>query len=70
MLPGTCVFVLAGANAPSLDTIAQKGVGSILDWRLVVTLVLLGVMPLALKWLVGYFRGRRASDAGASGDWP
>ena len=68
MLPGTCVYVLAGASAPSLTTISQQGLASLLDWRLVTALVLLGVLPLALRWLVSALRRRRASEAGASGD--
>ena len=68
MLPGTCVFVLAGATAPSLRTISEQGLTSILDWRLVMALILLGILPLALKWLVGFVRRRPVSDAGASSD--
>jgi uncharacterized membrane protein YdjX (TVP38/TMEM64 family) len=56
MLPGTCVFVLAGASAPSLKEIAERGLASILDWKLIAALVLLGVVPLALKKLLGWFR--------------
>lgn len=56
MLPGTCVFVLAGANAPSLKTVAQKGLLSILDWKLILALVLLGILPLVVKKLVGWLR--------------
>jgi uncharacterized membrane protein YdjX (TVP38/TMEM64 family) len=58
MLPGTCVFVLAGASAPSLKEIAVKGVTSILDWRLIGALVLLGIVPLAVKKLVAWLRSR------------
>jgi len=60
MLPATVVFVLAGASAPSLKTVADKGLASILDWRLAAALALLGVVPLATKWLVGSIRGGRA----------
>jgi uncharacterized membrane protein YdjX (TVP38/TMEM64 family) len=59
MLPGTIVFVLAGASAPNLKTVAERGLGSLLDWRLIAALVLLGVLPLAIKWLLGFVRGRR-----------
>ena len=59
MLPGTIVFVLAGASAPRLKTMAERGLGSILDWRLFAALVLLGVLPLAIKWAAGRIRGRR-----------
>jgi len=59
MLPASVVFVLAGASAPSLKTVADKGLASILDWRLAAALALLGVLPLATKWLVGWMRVRR-----------
>jgi len=61
MLPGTCVYVLAGANAPTLQRIADEGLASILDWKWMLALILLGVLPLALKWLLGR---RAASLAG------
>jgi len=51
MLPGTIVFVLAGASAPSLKAIADKGLGSLLDWRLAAALALLGVLPLVIRWM-------------------
>jgi len=51
MLPGTIVFILAGASAPSLNTIAEKGLGSLLDWRLAAPLALLGVLPLIVRWV-------------------
>ncbi len=41
MLPATIVFVLAGASAPSLKTVAAKGLASLLDWRLAAALILL-----------------------------
>ena len=57
MLPATAVFVLAGANAPRLKTVAEKGLGSILDWRLWLPLALLGVLPLAIRWAIARLRG-------------
>jgi uncharacterized membrane protein YdjX (TVP38/TMEM64 family) len=56
MLAGTCVFVLAGANAPSLTTVADQGLSSILDWKLIGALVLLGVLPLVLKKVLAMIR--------------
>src|SRR5688572_4976568 len=68
MLPGTCLFVLAGANAPTLKKVAADGLSSILDWPLIAALILLGVLPLALKWLLQRVRHLSASDAGAVGN--
>jgi uncharacterized membrane protein YdjX (TVP38/TMEM64 family) len=56
MLPGTCVFVLAGASAPSLDRVADQGISSLLDWKLIAALVLLGIVPLAVRRLLAWLR--------------
>lgn len=58
MLPATVVFVLAGASAPSLKTVADRGLSSVLDWRLATALALLGVLPLAVKWAMGRIHRR------------
>jgi hypothetical protein len=56
MLPATCVFVFAGASAPSLKTVAERGLSSLLDWKLIVALTLLGLVPLVLKKVVDFAR--------------
>jgi uncharacterized membrane protein YdjX (TVP38/TMEM64 family) len=61
MLPGTIVFVLAGASVKSLREIQARGLSSLLDWKLAVALVLLGVLPLAVKWLLARWRPKSAS---------
>jgi len=68
MLPGTCIYVLAGANAPTLKKVAAEGLSSILNWPLIAALILLGVLPLALKWLLQRVRRSSASDAGEAGN--
>jgi uncharacterized membrane protein YdjX (TVP38/TMEM64 family) len=65
MLPATSLYVLAGASAPKLETIAERGTASVLDWRLMAALILLGATPLTLRWLLEFVRRWRASDAGA-----
>lgn len=52
MFPATVVFVLAGASSPSLRDISRQGIGSLLSPTLIVALVLLGTLPLLLKWIV------------------
>ncbi len=49
MLAGTCVFVYAGAQLPSLQELADKGVGGVLSPQLIVAFVLLGIFPIAVK---------------------
>lgn len=61
MFPATCVFVLAGASSPSLGEIAKRGAGSLLSPTLLVALVLLGTLPLLLKWLVGLMTSKTAA---------
>ncbi|WP_207310206.1 TVP38/TMEM64 family protein [Rubinisphaera italica] len=56
MLPGTAVYVYAGASVPELATLAEQGVSGILSPQLMVAFVLLGVMPLLLRKLVRWIR--------------
>ncbi len=56
MLPGTAVYVYAGASVPDLSTLADKGAGGILSPQLIVAFVLLGVFPLVIKKVVQRFR--------------
>lgn len=56
MLPGTAVYVYAGASVPDLATLAEKGVGGILSPQLMVAFVLLGVFPLVLRKIVTWIR--------------
>jgi uncharacterized membrane protein YdjX (TVP38/TMEM64 family) len=61
MLPGTCVFVFAGASVPSLKVIAERGIASVLDWRLAAALALVGITPLLVKRLVDGLQRRDPS---------
>jgi len=56
MLPGTIAFVLAGASAPTLKQIAERGVTSLLNWKFAAALTLLGIMPLVLRWVLQRIR--------------
>lgn len=62
MLPGTAVYVYAGASVPDLSTLSRQGLSGILTPQLFVAFVLLGLVPLALKKLVERWRPRPASD--------
>ncbi len=63
MLAGTCVFVYAGAQLPSLQELAENGVGSVLSPQLIGAFVLLGIFPIAVKKIVGRIRVRMAKSA-------
>jgi uncharacterized membrane protein YdjX (TVP38/TMEM64 family) len=56
MLPGTAVYVYAGASVPNLATFAERGAAGVLSPQLLVAFMLLGLLPLVLKTLVSRFR--------------
>ncbi len=58
MLPATCVFVYAGAQAADLKTLVDRGPGSLLTPRLVVALCLLALLPWILRSVVRWVRPR------------
>ncbi len=66
MLPGTIVFVLAGSSVKSLREIQERGLSSLLDWKLVTALILLGIVPLAIKKLLNWLRPNDSSSASLS----
>jgi uncharacterized membrane protein YdjX (TVP38/TMEM64 family) len=59
MLPGTAVYVYAGSSVPSLQTLADAGVGAVFTpaqlSRLVLAFALLGLFPLVVRWTLRYF---------------
>ncbi|GIX00440.1 MAG: hypothetical protein KatS3mg111_3772 [Pirellulaceae bacterium] len=63
MLPGTIVYVYAGAAVPDLHTLASKGVEGILSPRLMFAFALLGLMPLLLRKVADRWGPRRAAAA-------
>lgn len=57
MLPGTLAYVYAGSQVPDLQTLAERGVSSILSLPLLAGFVLLGLFPLAVRWIMKRVRG-------------
>ncbi len=55
MLPGTCIFVYAGASVPTLAELAERGTSGILSFRVLAALVMLGLFPLVVRYLVNKF---------------
>jgi uncharacterized membrane protein YdjX (TVP38/TMEM64 family) len=59
MLPGTLVYVYAGASVPSLQELAAEGIGAVFStgqWiRLLIAFALLGLFPLVVRWTLRYF---------------
>lgn len=56
MLPGTAVYVYAGASFPSLSDLAKKGGQGILTPQLLFAFLLLGLFPIVVKKLLKRFR--------------
>ena len=54
MLPGTIVFVYAGTQLARIDSLS-----GILSPKLIGAFVLLGVMPLLMRWLIRWIKARR-----------
>ncbi|MFV0446705.1 MAG: TVP38/TMEM64 family protein, partial [Planctomycetaceae bacterium] len=50
MLPGTCLFILAGATAPTLTELSQSK-GAVLNWKWLAALTALGLLPLTMRAL-------------------
>lgn len=61
MLPGTIVYVLAGASVPDLTTFAEQGVKGILSWQLFVAFALLGLFPLITRRIFLFFGKQRTT---------
>lgn len=59
MLPGTGVYVYAGTSVPSLQSLADGGIGSVYSAgqlsRLFVAFTLLGILPLIVRWALRHF---------------
>jgi uncharacterized membrane protein YdjX (TVP38/TMEM64 family) len=63
MLPSNIVFVLAGAQLPTLAELAKHGVHSVLTWQIVAAFALLSVFPLLIHWLVKRIRSQYTKGA-------
>lgn len=55
LLPGTIVFVFAGTRLPTLQQLADQGPIRLLDPWLIIGLVLTGVLPVMIRYLVKHF---------------
>jgi uncharacterized membrane protein YdjX (TVP38/TMEM64 family) len=62
MLPGNIAFVFAGSRVPTLQEIADHGVGHIFSPALIVAFVLIALFPWAARWFGRRF-GRRYQEA-------
>ena len=65
MLPGTAVYVYAGASMPDLETLSERGAAGIVSPQLVVALILLGLFPLVTRKVLTAVQRRPAADPDA-----
>ena len=56
MLPGTAVYVYAGATVPDLHVLGESGIGGIVSPQVLAAFVLLGLFPLLVKTVMRRFR--------------
>ena len=61
MLPGTIAYVLVGASLPDIHAVQQGGAGALLRWELVIAFAVIGLLPIAARIAVKWWRSRRAS---------
>ncbi len=52
LLPGSFVFVYAGSQLPTLQTLADRGVVGVVSPQLTLALILVGVSPIAVRYLM------------------
>ena len=60
MLPGTCVYIYAGASVSSLETLRDKGVSGLVTWQLLLAFTLLGLFPLIVKRAISFWTSSSA----------
>ncbi|REK10004.1 MAG: TVP38/TMEM64 family protein [Planctomycetota bacterium] len=69
MLPGTAVYAYAGSSVPNLQTLAERGPSAAFApgqlTQIAIAFTLLGVFPLAMRWLLKRF-GRPTPTTGAA----
>jgi uncharacterized membrane protein YdjX (TVP38/TMEM64 family) len=55
LLPSTMVFVFAGTQIPTLREVIEQGAGAVFTPQLLLALVLMGIFPLLLRWMIRRF---------------
>jgi len=62
MLPGTILYVYAGASVPSLPELAEQGTGGIFTPRVLAAFAALGVFPFVVRFLFRKFGPRKKPE--------
>lgn len=50
LIPGTVIFVWAGTQIPTLETVVEEGAGAVFSLQVIAALGLTGVFPLVARW--------------------
>lgn len=58
MLPVLIIFVWIGNSLPSLGTIADKGISSVLSWQLMLGIAAMGIVPLMIRLGLNWYQSR------------
>jgi len=64
MLPGTAVYVYAGAAVPDLQTLSEQGYSGILTPEIFAAFVILGLFPFLVKFVMKKIRPKPAGSGG------
>jgi uncharacterized membrane protein YdjX (TVP38/TMEM64 family) len=74
MLPGTGVYVYAGSRVPSLDALASQGIQGVFTpaqiAQILAAFALLGVFPLAVRWMLRRWGPQRPAGTAGAPDEP
>ena len=61
MLPGTAVFVAAGASLPSLKTLETQGTNGVLNWQTAAAFLALACLPVTIRLLLKYIQRKNTT---------
>jgi uncharacterized membrane protein YdjX (TVP38/TMEM64 family) len=61
MLPATFIFVWAGSSIDRLADIQKNGAIGVLSLNTVLALVALGLFPLAMRWMLKFWKAKQAA---------
>lgn len=56
MLPVLIIYVWIGGSLPSLQTIADDGISSVISWQLMLGIAAMGIVPLMIRLGLNYYQ--------------
>ncbi len=64
LIPSTMIFVGVGATLPTLTELLERGVRGVFRTELLAALILMGIAPLVVRWLIKQVHSARTPGAG------